>query len=98
MSKEIFEKLKTKEGRESLTEEEIGGLLFSEEEIYEDADECGRWVQYMSTVVEIENKQYVIEWGRGLTDSVENEFYSIKPCRLEEKQITVTEIVVLDEE
>ena len=50
-----------------------GVKWIDEEELSE-----GRWHMIMLTIVEFKGKLFGIEWGRGLTEYQENEFYADK--------------------
>lgn len=48
-----------------------GVKWYDEEELY-----VGRWHMTMRTIVEFKGNLFGIEWGRGLTEYQENEFYA----------------------
>ena len=53
----------------------------------------GRWVRYMKTIFKIGADLWAVEWGRGLTEMQENEYYW-QPYRVKEvrKQVTITTV------
>lgn len=64
-------------------------------------NDTGRWTTYMTTVFEIGNRYFAIDWDRGLTECQENEYCSqpVEVTKREYKRtIMVTEWVPITEE
>ena len=84
---------------ELLTEGEASEIVY---EGYDDIEiidnlegEESRWHRGMQTIFSINGELWAIDWGRGLTEYQENDFYGSQPYRVEkrERQITITEYV-----
>lgn len=82
-------KIKLESGA-NLTKGEISSMVYNLDEIYEEEGDEGRWVRYMTTVVDLLGDHYAIDWSRGLTESQEDCFYE-QPykAKVEEKEITI---------
>lgn len=75
---------------EKLSERELSTLVWE----YEIERDNGRWTRSISSVVQLQDRCFCLNWEEGLTESQENEFY-YQPYEVEkktyEKTITVTE-------
>lgn len=94
--KEILTKI---DSGEDLSERELCGLVFDYEFDQAGNGNHGRWTERMNTIVFIGDRYFSIKWDRGLTECVENEFWSqpVEVFKKEyEKTITVTEWIKLD--
>ena len=90
MSKEEY--LKKIENGEELSEEELKDLVDYEIDCQE--GDCGRWHEYVKTIVNLCGRYIAIDWKRGRTECQENEFYE-QPYEVKkvEKMVKVTEWV-----
>lgn len=83
---------------EKLTEKEIKELVWDYEIDREEGDNR-RWTRSVTSIVELCDKCFAIDWEEGLTECQENEYYN-QPYevvkRTYEKTITVTEWVSVE--
>lgn len=92
---EHFEEIMLKkiDNGENLTEKELRRLAL-EHDIERDYGDNRRWTRGVTSIVQIGNRFFEINWEEGLTEYQENEFYE-QPYEVEkhtyEKTITVTE-------
>ena len=86
--KELF--LKKFDNKEKFTEEELRELIFGGYEVDLIVGENLRWNRYVTSIIEINDRFFAIEWSQGLTELQLNEFdeqpYEVKMI---EKQIIV---------
>lgn len=82
-------KMKLKDGV-NLSSSEIENLVYSSEEVYEEVGSQGRWDEERVTVVEIDGKNYAIEWSKGLTE-MQEDFFHTQPYEviLETKEVVI---------
>lgn len=82
-------KMKLKDGV-LLSSHEIESIACSFEEVYEEVGSKGRWDEERVTVVEIDGKNYAIEWSKGLTE-MQEDFFHTQPYEvvLETKEVVV---------
>ena len=92
IDKSIEEKL---QDGDYLTEREIEDLRWDYPEVYEEEHDSGRWTAFMTTVVDVNGKNYAINWQRGLTEYQEN-IYDEQPyeCELVEEEVTITKTTI----
>ena len=92
IDKSIEEKL---QDGDNLTESEIESLRWDYPEVYEEEHGSGRWTTFMTTVVEVNGKNYAINWQSGLTEYQEN-IYDEQPYEYElvEEEVTITKTVI----
>ena len=55
--------------------------------------DSGRWTQGVSTIIDIGDQLYRIDWSRGLTEYQDNEFYH-QPYKVEKIEKVVTKTTV----
>jgi hypothetical protein len=83
---------------EKLTEEEIRELVWDYEVDREEGDNR-RWSRTITSIVQLCDKYFSIDWEQGLTECQENEYYN-QPYEVVkhtyEKTITVTEWAVVE--
>lgn len=92
IKKSIEEKLKDKD---DLSEREIANLVYEYPAVYEEEGDESRWSRFIQTVVEVGDKNYLINWQRGLTEYQENTFLEQpKECILKEEEVIVTRTVI----
>jgi hypothetical protein len=84
---------------EKLTEREIEELVWDYEVEREEGDNR-RWTRSVTSIVELCDKYFAIDWEEGLTECQENEYYN-QPYEVVkhtyEKTITVTEWVAMED-
>ena len=87
-------------GGERLTAKEVKDIIkenaYLDYEIVEEiSDGHGRWVEYMTTIIELGNGDYyALYWNRGLTEYQENEFEAQIATPVEKKEVITYEWVV----
>ena len=76
---------------EELTEYEISELVYESEKVEEEVGDHRRWVANVNTVIKVQNRLFMINWDRALTESQESSWQN-QPYEVEsyEEQITVT--------
>lgn len=78
---------------EKLSEKELKYCAWGDVGTYvgEKEGDSGRWTQSMSTIFEIDNQLYCIDWECGLTECQENEYWE-QPYKVKrvEKEVTTT--------
>lgn len=74
-----------------LTEYEISELVYESEKIDEEVGDHRRWVANVNTVIKVQDRLFMINWDRALTESQESSWQN-QPVEVEsyEEQITVT--------
>ena len=74
-----------------LTEHEISELVYESEEVDEEVGDHRRWVANVNTVIKVQDRLFMINWDRALTESQESSWQN-QPVEVEsyEEQITVT--------
>lgn len=86
---------------ERLTERELKSVVFETKEIKTTYGDNLRWTRGVTTIVEMCNRHFQINWDEGLTESQENEFYN-QPVEVKahtyEKTITVTDWIPIFKE
>lgn len=94
IEKSIEEKLKD---GDYLTEDEIEQLCWDYPCVYQEEGDSGRWTTFMTTVVEVNGKNYAINWQRGLTECQEN-IYDNQPyeCEVVEEEVTVIKTTIYE--
>ena len=70
-------------------------MVFSDNMVDEESDSSGRWEDYVTTVLKMDNRYFAFDWCRGKTEMQDNnfddsEYYEVVP---KTKTITVTEYV-----
>lgn len=84
---------------EKLTEDEIKTLVWEFKEINREYGEKGRWTRVVTSIIEIKDRTFAIDWEEGLTEYQENEYY-YQPYEVKlhsyEKTIVVNEWVKYD--
>ena len=70
-------------------------MVFSDNMVDEESDGSGRWEDYVTTVLKMDNRYFAFDWCRGKTEMQDNDFdsseyYEVVP---KTKTITVTEYV-----
>lgn len=92
IEKSIEEKLKD---GDYLTEDEIEQLCWDYPCVYQEEGDSGRWTTFITTVIEVNGKNYAINWQRGLTECQENIFDN-QPyeCEITEEEVTITKTVI----
>lgn len=80
---------------EKLSMDEVEDIRMYFNEVYKDVGENRRWSRSVTSVYEIGDKLYSVDWDEALTESQEN-FYYDQPYEvtLEEKEVTITKIVI----
>lgn len=80
---------------EKLTEKELKSCAWGEvgEYIDEEEGESSRWTKSMSTIFEIGNQLYCVNWEQGLTECQEDEYWE-QPYRVRREEKTVTTTIV----
>ena len=48
--------------------------------------DCGRWIQCMTTIFEVEGRRFAVSWLRGLTEMQEDEFDYSEVYEVERKK------------
>ena len=90
--KRILQKI---DNKEELTEDELSHLVY-EFDKEKDYGENERWTRSVTTIVELCDRTFAVNWEEGLTEDQPDEFYS-QPYEVElreyEKTITVREWV-----
>lgn len=78
---------------EKLDEHEIRTIVSESYQVYEMEGEEHRWHREMFTVIDLDGELWGIDWMRGLTECVENEYLD-QPYRVKrvEKVVTRTEV------
>lgn len=76
---------------EKLTEEELKDAVYELEEVDTIKGENGRWDQWITTIIQIKDKLFAIDWLRGLTEYSEHTF-SEQPYEVKRKTRVVTEV------
>lgn len=79
---------------DKLNESEIKTLLWKSHQVDELEGDCGRWTQRITTIVNINDELWAVDWDHGLTEHQESEYYN-QPYRVQrvEKVVTRTEII-----
>lgn len=74
-----------------LTEHEISELVYESEKVDEEVGDHRRWVASVNTVIKVQDRLFMINWDRALTESQESSWQN-QPVEVEsyEEQITVT--------
>lgn len=78
------------DNKEKLDEEELRELALNRGDILEDT-ERGEWTTSVTTIFEMKNRIFAVDWERGNTEMQENEFYS-QPYEVEEREVVKTTI------
>lgn len=87
-------------GGERLTSKEVKDIIkenaYLDYEIVEEiSNGHGRWVEYMTTIIELGNGDYyALDWNRGLTEYQNNEFETQIAIPVEKKEVVTYEWVV----
>ena len=76
---------------EKLTERELKEIISECDEVDAITGDIGRWNQWITTIIQIEDKLFAIDWLRGLTEYQENSFFD-QPYEVERKTRVVTEV------
>lgn len=74
---------------EILTEKEIQNLVLDFNHVEEIGGDQHRWQQEVSTIIEVDNKFFRIDWMRGLTEYQENDYLE-QPYEVIPKEKTIT--------
>lgn len=74
---------------EALTEKEIRTLVLCGYAVEEIEHSVGRWERQVSSIVEIKNRYFSIDWSEGLTEIQENSFNDFYPEEVESYEETV---------
>lgn len=74
---------------EALTEKEIRTLVLCGYAVEEIEHSVGRWERQVSSIVEIKNRYFSIDWSEGLTEIQENSFDDFYPEEVESYEETV---------
>ena len=74
---------------EALTEKEIRTLVLCGYAVEEIEHSVGRWERQVSSIVEIKNRHFSIDWSEGLTEIQENSFDDFYPEEVESYEETV---------
>lgn len=92
IEKSIEEKL---EDGDYLSEDEIEQLCWDYPCVYQEEGDSGRWTTFITTVVEVNGKNYAINWQRGLTEYQENIFDN-QPyeCEITKEEVTITKTII----
>ena len=86
-------------GGERLTAKEVRNIVYEDayldyEVIEEISDGHGRWVEYMTSIIELGNGDYYsLSWERGLTEYQDNEFEDQIAIPVEKKEVITYEWV-----
>lgn len=86
-------------GGERLTAREVKDIIkenaYLDYEIVEEiSNGHGRWVEYMTTIIELGNGDYyALDWNRGLTEYQDNEFETQVATPVEKKEVITYEWV-----
>lgn len=70
-------------------------MVFSDNMVDEESDGSGRWEDFVTTILKMDNRYFAFDWCRGKTEMQDNDFdnseyYEVVP---KTKTITVTEYV-----
>lgn len=87
---EIVAKLRS---GEKLNEHELRYLTYNGIKVDEIEGDEGRWSKGVSSIIQIGDDLWCIEWERGLTECQEDEFYT-QPYRVNRVEKVVTQTVV----
>lgn len=83
------------------TEQEIRDAIWDFKQVEEDEGYNHRWTQDITTVIQVEDRYFRIDWQRGLTECQENEYWN-QPVEVTphayEKTITVREWIEVKHE
>ena len=74
---------------EALTEKEIRTLVLCGYAVEEIEHSVGRWERQVSSIVEIKNRYFSIDWSEGLTEIQENSFNDFYPEEVESYEETI---------
>lgn len=74
---------------EALTEKEIRTLVLCGYAVEEIEHSVGRWERQVSSIVEIKDRYFSIDWSEGLTEIQENSFNDFYPEEVESYEETV---------
>lgn len=74
---------------EALTEKEIRTLVLCGYVVEEIEHSVGRWERQVSSIVEIKDRYFSIDWSEGLTEMQENSFNDFYPEEVESYEETV---------
>ena len=86
-------------GGKKLTAEEVKDIIYEDAYLYyeiieEISNGHGRWVEYMTTIIELGNGDYyALDWDRGLTEYQDNEFEAQVAIPVKKKEIITYEWV-----
>lgn len=83
---------KLKKG-EKLNEREIETLVWNGVRVDEIEGDSGEWTQRVGTIIEVDGELWRIDWDRGLTECLEEEFWD-QPYRVKKIEKEVTRIEV----
>lgn len=73
----------------ALTEDEIKELLFDGYVVEEIEGDSGRWEKSMTSIVQIKDRYFSINWQKGLTEMQEDSFPELSPEEVESYEETV---------
>lgn len=90
--------LEAYDGGYEFSEEEIKRLVWGDngfsKEVDQEEGDCGRWNQYMTTIIKVEGRYFAVGWSAGLTERQENYYdgpvEEVKPVK---KMVEITEWV-----
>lgn len=74
---------------EELTEDELREFVQEYSAVYEVKGDEGRWTVQITSIFQINDKLFAIDWDRGLTELQESEFYC-QPYEVVKKTETKT--------
>lgn len=86
--KDFEKELLSKIEKGELTECEIRQLVWDCHQVDEIEGDEHRWQREISTIIEIGNRFFRIDWMRGLTEYQENEYWE-QPYEVEPKEKTI---------
>ena len=93
MDKYINEMLEKIDSKTDLTESELRDLIFDFNEVDQIVGEDSRWSRFISTIVEIGGRTFMVDWDMGLTEMQEHEFYN-QPVEVKKHEYEKTVKVV----
>ena len=85
----LTEKIKT---RQFLTESELKELV-NEYSVEDIPGEDNRWTRNMTTIIQVDDEYFSIDWERGLTE-MQEDYYPYQPIKVKREERKVTRTVV----
>lgn len=85
---------------EKLTEEELEYIAYEDVCIEQIDEGSGRWERYMTSIFQVKDQYWALDWAKGLTENQEDYFYQqpYQVKKIEEVKIVHSWVPVKDAE